>query len=78
MQTTTIRVDRETHARLLELSEATGETLTKTVRDAAEALQRLRFGLRVQEELAVLKSDPAAWDDYLAQAETTSVSDGIS
>ena len=78
MQTTTIRVDRETHARLLELSEATGETLTKTVRDAAEALQRLRFGLRVQEELAVLKSDPAAWDDYLAQAETTSVADGIS
>jgi len=77
MQTTTIRVDRETHARLLELSEATGDTLTKTVRDAAEALQRLRFGLRVQEELAVLKSDPAAWDDYLAQAETTSVSDGI-
>lgn len=78
MQTTTIRVDRETHARLLEISEATGDTLTKTVRDAAEALQRLRFGLRVQEELAVLKSDPAAWDDYLAQAETTSVSDGIS
>ncbi|MCQ3805752.1 MAG: hypothetical protein OXB92_06915 [Acidimicrobiaceae bacterium] len=78
MKTTTIRVDRETHARLLELSEATGDTLTKTVRDAAEALQRLRFGLRVQEELAALKSDPAAWDDYLAQAETTSVSDGIS
>ena len=78
MQTTTIRVDRETHAQLLEISEATGDTLTKTVRDATEALQRLRFGLRVQEELAVLKSDPAAWDDYLTQAETTSVSDGIS
>ncbi len=77
MQTTTIRVDRETHARLLELSEATGDTLTKTVRDAAEALQRLRFGLRVQEELAVLKSDPAAWSEYLAEAETTSVADGI-
>ena len=77
MQTTTIRVDRDTHARLLELSEATGDTLTQTVRDAAEALQRLRFGLRVQEELAVLKSDPAAWSDYLAEAETSSVADGI-
>ena len=77
MQTTTIRVDRDTHARLLELSEATGDTLTKTVRDAAEALQRLRYGLRVQEELAVLKSDPAAWSEYLAEAETTSVADGI-
>ena len=77
MQTTTIRVDRDTHARLLEISEATGDTLTQTVRDAAEALQRLRFGLRVQEELALLKSDPAAWSEYLAEAETTSVADGI-
>ncbi len=78
METTTIRVDRETHARLQELSEATGDTLTKTVRDAAEALQRIRFGLRVQEELAVLKGDPTGWNNYLAQAETSSVADGIS
>ena len=77
METTTIRVDRDTHARLLEISAASGDTLTKTVRDAAEALQRLRLGLRVQEELAVLKSDPAAWSDYLAEAETSSVTDGI-
>ncbi len=49
----------------------------KPVGDAAETLQRLRFGLRVQEELAVLKSDPVAWNDYLAQAATTSVADGI-
>ncbi len=78
METTTIRVDRDTHSRLLELSEANGDTLTKTVRDAAEALQRIRFGLLVQEELAVLKGDPTAWNNYLAQAETSSVADGVS
>ena len=77
METTTIRVDRDTHARLLEISEASGETLTKTVRDATEALQRLRFGLRVQEEIAALRSDPDAWREYLAEAETSSVTDGI-
>ena len=49
----------------------------RPVRDAAETLQRLRFVLRVQEELAVLKSDPAAWSDYLAEAEASSVADGI-
>ena len=77
METTTIRVDRDTHAQLLEISHASGETLTKTVRDATEALKRLRFGLRIQEELSVLRSDPEAWSDYLAEAESTSVTDGI-
>ena len=52
-------------------------TSQKPVRDAAETLQRLRFVLRVQEELAVLKSDPAAWSDYLAEAEASSVADDI-
>ena len=77
MGTTTIRVDRDTHARLLEISEANGDTLTKTVRDATEALERVRFGLRVQEQIAALRSDPDAWRDYLAEAETSSVTDGI-
>ena len=77
MDTTTIRVDRDTHSRLLEMSRETGDTVTETVRQAAEALRRLRFGLRVQEEYTALRSDPEAWADYLAEAESSHVADGI-
>ncbi len=77
MDTTTIRVDVETHARLLEMGKENDRSLIETVRDAAEALRRQRFGQRVSEQLAVLKSDPKAWADYLGEAESTSVTDGI-
>lgn len=77
METTTIRVDRDTHARLLDMSSESGDSLTETVRQAAEALRRMRFGLRVQEEYAALRSDPDAWGDYLAEAESSHVADGI-
>lgn len=77
MGTTTIRVDTETHARLVALSKATGASLMQTVRDAAEALRRQRFAHQVAAELVDLQSDPVAWDAYIAEAEHTSVSDGV-
>lgn len=77
MATTTIRVDTRTHAQLLELSEAMGASLIETVREAADALRRQRFARRVAQELSDLRADPAAWADYLADAEATSVTDGI-
>jgi len=77
MATTTIRVDTDTHARLLELSEATGASLIETVREAAEALRRQRFARQVAAELDQLRADPEAWEAYLAEAEATSVADGI-
>ena len=77
MATTTIRVDTDTHARLLALSKATGTSLIDTVRDATEALRRQRFARQVAAELADLRDDPEAWADYLAEAGETSVSDGL-
>lgn len=77
MGTTTIRVDTDTHARLLELSTATGASLIETVRDAAEALRRQRFAHQVAAEVAELRNDPEAWKAYLAEADSTSVSDGV-
>ena len=50
----------------------------ETVRQAADAPRRLRFGVRIQEQYAELRSDPAARADYLSEAETTHVHDGIS
>ena len=77
MSTTTIRVDTDTHAQLLELSQATGTSLIETVRDATEALRRQRFAHRVAAELAEMRSDPDAWEAYLAEERATSVNDGI-
>ena len=77
MATTTIRVDTETHAELVELSKTSGASLLQTVRDAAEALRRQRFAEETVRKLDALRADPAAWEDYLAEAESTHVTDGI-
>jgi len=77
MGTTTIRVDTDTHARLLALSQATGASLIDTVRDAAEALRRQRFAHQVAAELAELREDSEAWQAYLTEADDTSVRDAI-
>lgn len=77
MSTTTIRVDRDTHARLLEMSSTAGTSLLDTVRQAAEALHRQRFAEQVSGELADLRKDPARWASYLASADQTAVADGI-
>ena len=60
------------------MSRSSGDSLTETVRPDAEALRRARFGLRVQQQYAELRSDPDAWAEYLAEAESTHVADGIS
>ena len=75
--TTTIRVDLDTHAKLVELSDATGASLIDTVRDATEALRRQRFANRVASELEQLRSDPEAWAAYLAEADDSTVADGL-
>ena len=77
MGTTTIRVDSDTHARLRELSESSGNSLIDTVREAAEALHRQRFAHQAAAELSRLRDDPEAWSSYLAEADTTSVADGL-
>lgn len=74
---TTIRVDLETHAQLLELSAVGGMTLMETVREATDALRRRRFALDVVAEFAELRSDPVAWSEYVAEAESSSVTDGV-
>jgi hypothetical protein len=77
MSSTTIRVDLETRQTLIDLAKETGDSLMDTARAAAEALRRQRFAQHVSEELNALRADPEAWADYLADAEATSVRDGV-
>jgi hypothetical protein len=77
VSTTTIRVDTRTRATLLELSKISGSSLMETVREAAEALRRQRFAHQVAQELSALRDDPSAWADYVADGESTTVTDGL-
>ena len=75
-RTTTIRVDLDTHAELMQMSKASGTSLVETVRAAAEALRRQRFAQTVSAEYAALRSDPDAWAEYLADGDLPA-GDGI-
>lgn len=74
--TTTIRIDREVHQRLVALSEASGRQLMDTVRDATEALEGARFAASVAAQLDALRGDPAGWAAYVGDAELA-VGDGV-
>jgi hypothetical protein len=77
MQTTTIRVDVETHRRLVALSERHGQPLGATVRLAADALDRDDLTSRIHAQLDRLHDDPIAWASYLAENDLYGASDGI-
>ncbi|CAB4773037.1 unannotated protein [freshwater metagenome] len=77
MRSTTIRVDEVTHAELLDLASATGDSLIDTVRAAAQALRQQRFAQQVAHEMNSLRENPTAWNDYLGEAEATTVRDGV-
>ncbi|MCY4271824.1 MAG: hypothetical protein OXF00_04195, partial [bacterium] len=77
MAKTTIRVDTETRDRLALMGREAGATIGETVREAAEALWRMRFARESMQQLEALRQDPGAWADYLAEAESTFVADGV-
>jgi len=75
-ETTTIRVDRDVHRRLVALSDRTGRQLMDVVRDATDALERAQFAALVSAELDELRKDPDTWAAYVAEADL-SLRDGI-
>lgn len=77
MATTTIRVGTDTHAELVRLSREHGTSLTVTVRQAAEALRRQRFGHQVAAEFSVLRADGQGWAEYLVEVDGLPADDGI-
>jgi hypothetical protein len=74
---TTIRVEMATRDLLSALAAARGTSIQEAARDAAEALRRQEFARAVRDRLAEMRADPDVWAEYLADAETTAVDDGI-
>ena len=74
---TTIRVDRDTHQRLLVFSQQQGLSLMEILRRATDALDRELFVSEARSQIEKLKADPQAWADYLRESSLTEVADGI-
>jgi predicted transcriptional regulator len=74
---TTIRVDHETHRRLIAISRASNRPLIDVVRDAADALERARFATLVASQLDAIRQHPEDWASYTTDAELA-IRDGIS
>lgn len=73
--TTTIRVDRETHAALLEMSSAAGRSLMETIKDATEALRRQEFADQVRSEFEAMSAEDH--ESYRAEIDRYPVGDGL-
>ena len=74
---TTIRVDRDTHQRLLAFSQQQGLSLMEVLRRATDALDRELFVGEARAQIEKLKADPQPWADYLHESSLTEVADGI-
>ena len=76
MATTTIRLSRSVHERLLTIGAATGRQLMDVVADATDALERIRFAETVRREVDELRADPAKWAEYVAEFDLA-IADGV-
>ena len=74
---TTIRVDRDTHRRLLDLSQSADLSLMEVLRRATAALEQQLFVAEAKSQMQRLRADPQAWVDYLRDSSLTEVSDGV-
>ena len=74
---TTIRVDRDTHRRLLDLSQSADLSLMEVLRRATAALEQQLFVAEAKSQMQSLRADPQAWADYWSESSLTEVADGI-
>ena len=67
--TTTIRVDVVTHGALMKLAEELDTTMSGLIRDALRHYRSKLMHQVAAEQLAELRKDPEAWDDFLGGEE---------
>jgi len=61
---TLVRVDAKLHATLREIAKAEHRPIGQIIEEAVRQYQREKFWKGVHEDLARLRADPAAWQDY--------------
>ncbi len=79
MQSTTVRVNRETHVLLQELAAQEHEPASRIIQKALVDYRRRLFLLKLGEAYGALRSDAAAWKKETSERETwdATIDDGI-
>jgi predicted transcriptional regulator len=67
MASETVRIDPDTHAKLKDLADMTGEPMTALLGKAVEAYRRQKFLEGANADYAALRDDPDAWAEELAE-----------
>lgn len=63
-----VRVEKELHTRLKELSEAEHRSISQVIEAAIDRYQREKFWAEMHASFARLRADPQAWQDYQDEA----------
>jgi predicted transcriptional regulator len=63
----TVRISCSAHTTLRGLAEETGESMTEILDKAIEAYGRQQFLAGLNADFAALRSNPAAWDEEVAE-----------
>ena len=66
---TTIRVDRDTHGRLMKISADTGTSIVDLVRESVRAYEHRLFADRLVAQLEAMRQDPDEWESYVEECE---------
>ncbi|MEX2309570.1 MAG: hypothetical protein WD738_18355 [Pirellulales bacterium] len=69
MASDTVRINRETHAKLRDIAQASGQSMPEVLDEAIEVLRRIRLLEDTGRAFAALRSDPKAWRAELAERE---------
>jgi hypothetical protein len=74
-----VRISDEAHSTLRGLADLEGQTMQAVLDKAVECYRRSRFWNEVETTAANLRSDPAAWNEELAerQAWDATLADGL-
>ena len=63
----TVRVRKETHQALKELSKARGVPITQLLEEATEQMRRQELLRQINQDYARLRQDPEAWAEELEE-----------
>ncbi len=64
----TVRVESKVHATLRALAAAEQRSISQVIEEALDRYQKEKFWQAMHEGFARLRANPAAWDEYRAEA----------
>lgn len=64
---TTVRIDTDTHGRLMRISEESGKPLGQVISEAAAELEQRRFISQLRADYRRMRENPEEWESYVTE-----------